>query len=147
MQVFPGKNVSVVFVECAGLMETACSLLLVDDDEEFLDILARRFRRRGLTVKLAASAQAAVEAAEQHVFHVAVVDRSLPGLDGLELMDRLRKRMPDLRVIVLSGHGDAQAIAYARQRGAFEYLVKPSPLAELEAAVTRAYHAQPAPSR
>lgn len=146
MPVLRGKNVSVVFVECAGLMEVACSLLLVDDDEEFLDILARRFHRRGLSVKSACSVQAAVEAAEQHVFQVAVVDRSLPGLDGLELMDRLRERTPDLRVIVLSGHGDAQAIAHARQRGAFEYLVKPSPLADLEAAVTRAYHAQRSPS-
>lgn len=123
-------------------MELTCSLLVVDDDEEYLEILVRRFRRRGLSVKPATSAQAAIEAAEQHGFHVAIVDRSLPGHDGVELMVRLRERLPELRVILLSGHGDAQAIAYARDRGAFEYLVKPSSLADLEAAVTRAHQAR-----
>lgn len=122
-------------------MELACSLLLVDDDEEFLEILVRRFRRRGMLVASATTAQAAIEAAEQHGFKVAIVDRSLPGEDGVELMIRLREQRPELRVILLSGHGDAQSIAYARDRGAFDYLVKPSSLADLEAAVARAYQA------
>lgn len=123
-------------------MELACSLLLVDDDEEFLEILVRRFRRRGMLVASATTAQAAIEAAQQHGFQVAIVDRSLPGQDGVELMIRLRERWPELRVIVLSGHGDAQSIAHARNRGAFEYLVKPSSLADLEAAVARAHQAR-----
>lgn len=122
-------------------MEVACSLLLVDDDEEFLEILVRRFRRRGMSVKPATSAQAAIEAAQQHGFQVAIVDRSLPGHDGVELMIRLREQRPELRVILLSGHGDEQVIAYARERGAFDYLVKPSSLADLEAAVARAQQA------
>lgn len=122
-------------------MEQACSLLLVDDDEEFLEILVRRFRRRGMSVKPASSVQAAMQAAEQHGFRVAILDRSIAGQDGVELMVRLRERLPELRVILLSGHGDAEAIAYARGRGAFDYLVKPSSLADLEAAVARARQA------
>lgn len=122
-------------------MEGACSLLLVDDDEEFLEIVVRRFRRRGMLVTSATNAQAAIEAAEQHGFQVAIIDRSLGAQDGVELMVRLRERLPELRVILLSGHGDAEAIAYARDRGAFDYLVKPSPLADLEAAVARAHRA------
>lgn len=120
-------------------MERACSLLVVDDDEEFLEILVRRFRRRGVAVEPATSAQAAIEAAQQHGFQVAILDRSLAGQDGVELMVRLREQLPELQVILLSGHSDAQSIAYARDRGAFEYLIKPSPLAELEAAVARAH--------
>lgn len=122
-------------------MELACSLLVVDDDEEFLEILVRRFRRRGMAVEPATSAQAAIEAAQQHGFQVAIIDRSLAGQDGVQLMVRLREQLPELRVILLSGHSDAQAIAYARDRGAFEYIVKPSPLADLEAAVARAHQA------
>lgn len=120
-------------------MELACSLLVVDDDEEFLEILVRRFRRRGMAVEPATSAQAAIEAAQQHGFQVAILDRSLAGQDGVDLMVRLRAQLPELRVILLSGHSDAQSIAYARDRGAFEYLIKPSPLADLEAAVARAH--------
>jgi DNA-binding NtrC family response regulator len=127
-------------------MESGCSLLLVDDDEEFLEILCRRFRRRGLLVASAIDPQAAIEAASRETFHVAVVDRSLPGQDGVDLMLRLIDRHPQLRVILLSGHGDEEAIAQARNRGAFEYLVKPCAFADLEAAVTRAYQASRAPA-
>ncbi|HWB11745.1 MAG TPA: response regulator [Pirellulales bacterium] len=122
-------------------MEPGCSLLLVDDDEEFLEILDRRFKRRGLFVASAIDPQSAMEAASQGAFHVAVVDRSLPGQDGVELMLRLLDRHPQLRVILLSGHGDEETIAHARGRGAFDYLVKPCSFADLEAAVTRAYDA------
>jgi DNA-binding NtrC family response regulator len=120
-------------------MQRMCSLLLVDDDDEFLEILVRRFSRRGMQVAGAASAQAAINTACQQEFHVAVVDRSLPGQDGVELMVRLHDRQPDLRVILLSGHGDEPDISEARARGAFDYLVKPCSLADLEAAVIRAY--------
>ena len=116
-----------------------CSLLLVDDDEDFLEILARRFVRRGLQPASASDPQAAIDAASRHKFDVAVLDRSLPGQDGLELMQRLKAVQPELRVILLSGHGDPRSIAQARDGGAFDYLVKPCSLAELETAVTNAY--------
>lgn len=121
-------------------MELNCSLLLVDDDEEFLEILARRFRRRGVSVQAATNAYGAICAAERNGFQVAILDRSIAGQDGVELMVRLREQRPELQVILLSGYGDAQSIAHARRRGAFDYLVKPSSLADLEAAVARAYH-------
>ena len=120
-------------------MEPACSLLVVDDDEEFLEILVRRFRRRDVRTAAAATPEAAVEAAEGQEFHVAIVDRSLPGQDGLELMLLLRDRQPKLRVILLSGHGDERHVNEGLDRGAFEYLVKPCSLADLEAAVRRAF--------
>lgn len=120
-------------------MDQACSLLLVDDDEEFLEILVRRFVRRGMQPTGAANPQAAMEAAGQRKFDVAILDRSLPGEDGLKLMQRLKECQPELRVILLSGHGDKQAITQARDSGAFDYLVKPCSLADLEAAVSSAY--------
>ena len=116
-----------------------CSLLLVDDDEEFLEILERRFKRRGLSVAIATSPQSALETAGRDSFHVAIVDRSLGGVDGIDLMAQLRECQKQLQVILLSGHGDADAIALARSRGAFEYLVKPCALADLETAVADAF--------
>jgi len=114
-------------------------LLLVDDDEEFLEILVRRFQRRGLSVASATSVPAALDAVGGNDFHVAIVDRSLAGMDGMDLMVRLRERQPGMQVILLSGHSDEAAIALARSRGAFDYLVKPCSLADLEAAVANAY--------
>jgi DNA-binding NtrC family response regulator len=120
-------------------MESGCSLLLVDDDDEFLEILVRRFTRRGMRVACATTAQGALDAAGGQSFHVAVIDRSLPDQDGVDLMVELRRRRPDLRVVLLSGHGDEPAISAARERGAFDYLVKPCSLATLESAIRRAY--------
>lgn len=124
-------------------MQPACSLLLVDDDEEFLEILNRRFVRRGLATAAASTPDCALAAIQDRSFQVAVIDRSLPGLDGIELMKRLRRRLPELQVIMLSGHADPHSIEEARQAGAFEYLVKPCSLADLEAAIMRACDAAP----
>jgi DNA-binding NtrC family response regulator len=123
------------------LLDPNCSLLLVDDDEEFLDILVRRFARRGVQAIGASCPESALEAANRHRFDVAILDRTLPGQDGLELMQRLKECQPELRVILLSGHGDKQAIAQARAVGACDYLVKPCSLADLEAAVSNAHQA------
>ncbi|HUY91585.1 MAG TPA: response regulator [Pirellulales bacterium] len=120
-------------------MDHACSLLLVDDDEEFLEILVRRFVRRGMQTTGATNPQSAMQAVQEQKFDVAILDRSLPGEDGLELMLRLKECQPELRVILLSGHGDKQAVTQARDGGAFDYLVKPCSLADLETAVRSAY--------
>lgn len=120
-------------------LDQNCSLLLVDDDQEFLEILVRRFVRRGAQAMGASDPRAALDAANRQKFDVAILDRTLPGQDGLELMQQLKECQPELRVILLSGHGDQQAIAQARGCGAFDYLVKPCSLADLEAAVSTAY--------
>jgi DNA-binding response OmpR family regulator len=121
------------------VMDHVCKLLLVDDDKEFLEIVLRRFARCGVLAAGATNPEAALDAADRQEFHVAVLDRSLPGLDGIELMVRLHDRRPELQVILLSGHGDEQAIALARDCGAFDYLVKPCSLSDLETAVSAAY--------
>ncbi len=92
-------------------MPPDCSLLLVDDDDEFLEILNRRFTRRGAKTVAVDNPQAAIEAAQTARFHVAVVDRTLPGLDGVQLMETLKLQQPEIRVIMLSGHGDEQSVA------------------------------------
>lgn len=119
-------------------MQLACSLLLVDDDDEFLEIVNRRFVRRGATTVAVDNAAAALEAVRGRKFQVAIIDRTLPGQDGVRLMEKLREHQPEMRVIILSGHSDASGIAEAQQAGAFEYLVKPCALADLETAVARA---------
>lgn len=120
-------------------LDQNCWLLLVDDDQDFLEILVRRFVRRGVQAMGESTPEAALDAANRQKFDVAILDRTLPGQDGLELMQQLKECQPELRVILLSGHGDKQAIAQARDCGAFDYLVKPCSLADLEAAVSSAY--------
>lgn len=134
------QSETLVFGLGAG-MRPDCSLLLVDDDDEFLEIVNRRFTRRGAKTVAVDNPQAAIEAAQAARFHVAIVDRTLPGQDGVQLMETLKAQQPEIRVIILSGHGDEQSIAEAQRAGVFEYLVKPCSLADLEMAVARACEA------
>jgi ActR/RegA family two-component response regulator len=113
-------------------------LLIVDDDLEFLEILAGRFRRRGFAVIERSTCSDALLAAEHESFDVAVVDRTLPGDKDLEVLERLIALRRDLPVVVLSGWNSRQHIEQALAAGACDYLTKPCALADIETAVRRA---------
>jgi ActR/RegA family two-component response regulator len=122
-------------------------LLLVDDDGELLEILARRFRRRGMEVVACQTAAAAVEALARHpTLRVAVVDGRVGASDGAMLVQQLEQVSSRMNFIMLSGSSDAAAIEEARRRGRIrEYLCKPCRFDDLEAAVHRALNAPRAP--
>ena len=113
-------------------MLTDLSILWVDDDMEFVEVLARRFQRRGATVRICGSAEDCLNAVRDERPDVVVTDRMLGGYDGLRLVSRLRNELPDLAVIMLSGYSDEASIREAMKAGVTEYLAKPVPLAELE---------------
>lgn len=115
-------------------------LLLVDDDDEFRDILVRRFTRRGMYVVGVGEPAEALNALAVQQFQAAVLDRSLPGIDGFELLKQFKSADAALPVIVLSGNADERAPELAREHGAFAYLAKPCGLAELEAVINAAIY-------
>ncbi|MGH7137763.1 MAG: sigma-54-dependent transcriptional regulator, partial [Pirellulales bacterium] len=114
-------------------------LLIVDDDEEYRSIAARRFSRRGTRVAEAADGETALELAARRQFHVAVVDLRMPGISGLELLEKLKAGSPDCEVVILTGQGTIETAVEAMKRGAHDFLTKPFPLAELEAVVQKAF--------
>lgn len=114
-------------------------LLIVDDDDEYRSIAERRFSRRGIRVAEASNGEAALELAARRQFHVAVVDLRMPGLSGLELLEKLKAGSPDCEVVILTGQGTIETAVEAMKRGAHDFLTKPFPLAELEAVVQKAF--------
>jgi two-component system response regulator RegA len=114
------------------------SLLLVDDDEAFLRRLARAMERRGFAVETAGSVGAAREAIAARPPAYAVVDLRLGDGNGLDVVERLRERRPDARVIVLTGYGAIATAVAAVKIGATDYLAKPADAEE----VTRALLAE-----
>lgn len=113
-------------------------LLIVDDDVEFLEILERRFSRRGFNVTARATFSDALEAAGKQSFDAAIIDRSVPGGAELELVVRLNAIDSILPIVVLSGWNGPNYVDEARAAGACEYLTKPCALGDIEAAVNRA---------
>lgn len=110
---------------------TKCSVMLVEDDEEILNIFTSWLIRRGFQVTAATNPREALAAAAINKFDVAVIDMTLPEMNGLELIDQLRL-ISDFPAIVLSGDDDPKLLKLAMESGVFRYLVKPISMRNIE---------------
>jgi len=116
-------------------------VLLVDDEEEFTRLMAERMEARGLKVETASSGFEALEKVGSGAgYDVIVLDLAMPGMDGMETLERLLKANPDLQVILLSGQATLQKGIQAVRLGAREVLEKPADLAGLLAKISEAKH-------
>ena len=111
------------------------SLLLVDDDDAFLRRLGRAMEKRGFAVEMAGSVAAAqaIIAARPPAF--AVVDLRLADGNGLDVVERLRERRPEARIVVLTGYGAIATAVAAVKIGATDYLAKPADASEVTQAL------------
>jgi len=108
------------------------SLLLVDDEQAFIEILAQRLRRRGFDVACTNSGQGALNRlGENDGMDVIILDLKMPGLNGIETIHRIKNKWPLIEVILLTGHATVQSAVDAIKHGAFDYLMKPYELDEL----------------
>ena len=114
-------------------------LLIVDDDAEFRSTVSRRFGRRGFRVKEATDGAQALGMATERDFPVAIVDLMMPGMSGIEVLTKLKQAQPECEVILLTGQGTIETAVEAMKRGAYDFLTKPFPLAELEVLIQKAY--------
>jgi DNA-binding NtrC family response regulator len=113
-------------------------VLYVDDEEDFVRTLAERMDMRDLGGGVALSGREALAMLEEERPDVMVLDLRMPGLDGLEVLRRVKDAYPTIQVIILTGHGSEQDEAEARRLGAFDYLHKPVELERLMDVVRRA---------
>lgn len=111
--------------------------MLVDDDRAFCTALAGALRRRGYQVVVAHGYDDALSEAEAWRPAQAVVDLRMPGRGGLEVVASLRERLPELRVVVLTGYGSIATAVEAIKLGAVHYLTKPAGVDEVLAAFER----------
>jgi K+-sensing histidine kinase KdpD len=101
------------------------SILVVDDDSDFLKIIKRILEIKGYEVENALSASEAITRMEERFYNVTILDISLPDADGTELLSRLLEIHPDVIAIMLTGHSSVQNAIQSLNRGAFAYLEKP----------------------
>ena len=113
------------------------TILIVDDDEMIRDALYELLESEH-RCHVAETANKAVAWLESETYDVVLTDISMPGLSGLELLAHLRELHPDTSVIVISGIGDQEHAQGLLKLGAFDYLLKPFNLEDVEASVSRA---------
>ncbi len=109
----------------------ACSVLLVDDEAEFIETLGKRLTRRGLTVHLASSGQEALDTVAANDLDVVVLDVKMPGMDGIEALQKIKDLKPGLEVLMLTAHANVEVAMRGMELGAFDYLMKPVELDDL----------------
>ncbi len=107
------------------------NVLLVDDDRQVLSSISSALATRGLTSEVAASGEEALEKLGEHVFEMMLADVSMPGMSGIELLERARRQWPGMAVVMLSAHQSVPTVVEALKKGAIDYLVKPFRLEEL----------------
>jgi len=117
-------------------------LLLVDDEYDFLNSVTASLNRRGFIVTPASNGMEALSFIENQEFDAAVLDVKMPGIDGVELLRKLRQINPHLPVIMLTGHGNIPDAFESTKIGAVEYLSKPYDLDSLSEKVRKAVEGQ-----
>ncbi|MBN2003480.1 MAG: response regulator transcription factor [Anaerolineae bacterium] len=114
-------------------------ILVVDDEAAERITLGEVLRLEGYQVTLAASGEEALMAARQQTvpFDLAILDLRLPGVDGLQVLEGIRRLSAETVVILITGYGTLETAIQALRRGAYDFLLKPSPVDEVLTAVRK----------
>ena len=106
-------------------MSHSNKICVIDDDRSIRFVLEKALESAGLQVNSYASADSALDAVAREEPAVIVTDIRMPGMDGLELLERINQQFPELPVIIMTAHSDLDSAVSAYKGGAFEYLPKP----------------------
>jgi len=106
-------------------------LLLVDDEEGYVNVLANRLTKRNFEVTKAFSGGEAIRAVRGQDFDVAILDLKMEDMDGIEVLKIFNQMGLDMQIIMLTGHGSQEAAREGIRIGAFDYLTKPCELQDL----------------
>ena len=120
-------------------MTNAYSVLVVDDEPSIGKLLKKELSSPGRAVQTAETAHQAREMLRRSIYEVVILDLRLPDADGLDLLVEIRQHLPDIEVIIITGHGNIDSAVEAMKLGAYDYITKPFNLEELELIVERAY--------
>ena len=115
------------------------NLLIVDDEEQFLNSIARSLEMRDFRVITVNRGEKALEAARKEAIDIALVDLKMPGMDGQETLEALKKEHPWMEIVILTGHGTIDSASACTRSGAYSYLQKPCEFDNLMAVLTEAY--------
>lgn len=101
------------------------TVLIIEDDEELASSLATMLRFEGYSVDIALTGGEALSRSKERFYHLAIIDIRLPDMDGADLLGKLRKTIPPMRKIILTGYPDLENAVKAVNLGADLYLIKP----------------------
>lgn len=117
------------------------NILLVDDEVEFISTLAERLDLRGIPARVVYDGESALKAVAEDAPQVMVLDVMMPGIKGIDVLQRVKETHPGVQVILLTGQGKTRDGIEGMRFGAFAYMMKPLDLEELIATIGEAISA------
>ena len=115
------------------------NILIVDDEEMFLESIAKRLKVRDFDVITVTRGEKALEVADKYPIDVAIVDLKMPGMNGEETLAALKKKHNCMEIVILTGHGSIDSAVKCTQEGAYSYLQKPCDFDQLLDVLVEAY--------
>mgnify|MGYP001309503136 FL=1 len=114
-------------------------ILLVDDEVAFANNLLKLLSKRGYDAVVVYNGADAVNMVGEKEFDVIILDMKMPGMDGIATLKEIKKKVPLVEVVILTGHGSVESGIEGMQLGAFDFLMKPVSIDDLQEKVSEAY--------
>lgn len=114
-------------------------VLIVDDEEQFVDALSERLAIRDYDITTSLNGEDALEKIKQYNYDVVILDVAMPGTDGIEVLRKIKKLKPLTEVIMLTGHGTVETAIEGMKLGAFDFLIKPCKTEDLDTKIKKAF--------
>jgi DNA-binding NtrC family response regulator len=118
---------------------TNIKLLIIDDEERFLKTTKTLLEKKGFDVYTSINGLNGLEILQNKRIDVVILDVKMPGLDGIEVLRRIKAKYPLVEVIMLTGHSTTESAVEGLKLGAFDYLIKPCDIAVLKEKAENAY--------
>lgn len=119
-------------------------ILVVDDDKQNREVIARMLKKRGMEADLAADARSAMDKIAENTYHLVITDKNMPGVErhdegGMDVLAYIRQHQPQVPVMMITGFASVETAIEAMKLGAFDYVTKPFVMEELMQKVERTF--------
>jgi CheY-like chemotaxis protein len=119
-------------------------VLIVDDEKDFLEIIAERLRAREMDVATTTSAEDALDMVEESAYDAVIMDFMMPAMDGFKALKLMKAKQPQMQIILLTGNVPNEKRLEAKALGALDVIEKPPDLKDLIEMIKKAKKAQAA---
>ena len=117
-------------------------ILVADDEESMRWVLSKALRKKGFSVDLARDGTEALRLIKENPYEMAILDIKMPGISGLDLLDRIREQHQDLLVVIMTAEASMKNAVEAMKRGAYDYITKPFDLDVIDAIIEKVNRAR-----
>ncbi len=117
-------------------------ILVADDEESMRWVLSKALKRKGFSVDLAHDGRQALELIKDNCYDLAILDIKMPGINGLDLLDKVRELKSDLLVVIMTAEASMKNAVEAMKRGAYDYITKPFDLDVIDAIIEKVARAR-----